>query len=208
MNALPSARHLTTRQRYCVGITLLLGLNKREAAKNLIRRARKEARLPRAFFDELFLHLSLLFGFPTMLDGLEFTTSLFGIGKEKDPRKNHLYEKRGLQILRRVYGNQTDRLLGNLRVLHADLPSWIVEDVYGKVFGRKGLSLSERELANAVALAAQGLHRQLYSHIRGSLRMGIHPQALKEIMRLVEKTSGRSKGSLVELVDEIAEAFR
>ncbi len=143
-----------------------------------------------------------------MLDGLEFTTLLFGIKNNSISRKKIPNEKRGFHLLRRVYGNQTERLLNNLGLLHSELPTWIVKDVYGKVFGRKGFSLSERELANAVALAVQGLDRQLYSHIRGSLRAGIHPEALKEVMQLIEKTSGRSKGSLVELVDEVAEAFR
>jgi alkylhydroperoxidase/carboxymuconolactone decarboxylase family protein YurZ len=68
----------------------------------------------------------------------------------------------------------------------------IVHDVYGRVFSRPGLTLKERELINVTVLALQGLDRQLYSHLRGCLRVGVEVTVIREALSLVQRTSKRS----------------
>jgi 4-carboxymuconolactone decarboxylase len=198
---------LTLRQRYAIRISLLVGLNKRQEVKRLIARAAKLTRLSRTFFDEVFIHLSLLYGFPTLVDGLEFVASVFPNRRRHSSSRRHIaFGREGMRVLRRIYGSQTNRLLANLKVLHPELPDWIVEDVYGRVFARPGLGLRERELLNVVALGVQGLHRQLFSHIRGSLRAGIHPNDVKKILQLVERAAHYQRGSLTGLMDKARNA--
>jgi 4-carboxymuconolactone decarboxylase len=72
-----------------------------------------------------------------------------------------------------------ERLRLNVRDLHPALDSWMVVDGYGKVLGRPGLDLQRRELCIVAACAAMGQDRQLHSHLRGALNVGVEPSALR-----------------------------
>lgn len=48
----------------------------------------------------------------------------------------------------------------------------MVEEGYGKVLGRPGLSLLARELCIVALLTVLDVPRQLYSHLRGALNVG------------------------------------
>ena len=51
----------------------------------------------------------------------------------------------------------------------------MVTEGYGKVLGRPGLALEQRELCIVAMLAVQGeaVRRQLVSHLRGALNVGV-----------------------------------
>ena len=55
---------------------------------------------------------------------------------------------------------------------------------YGKVMGRKGLSLKQRELNNVSVLTALKYEDQLYSHINGAFRTNA---AKEQIERVIKK---------------------
>ncbi len=178
-------RSLTTRQKYAVLVSILYAVGKRNEAFMFIKRSLSETKLSRKFFSELFLHLSLLLGFPTMLDGLKRLSEL-GISHRQNKsaqRDRVALRPVGLKALARVYGNQTDRLLSELQELHPEVAGLIVENAYGKIISRKGLTLQERELINVVVLTIQRLERQLYSHIRGAMRVGLKARTLEMVLR-------------------------
>lgn len=81
-------------------------------------------------------------------------------------------EERGEEVCRVVYGPLYERLRQNVRKLHPDLDRWMIREGYGKVLGRPGLGLAERELCIVALLAAAGRGPQLHSHLRGALRAG------------------------------------
>jgi alkylhydroperoxidase/carboxymuconolactone decarboxylase family protein YurZ len=57
---------------------------------------------------------------------------------------------------------------------------------------RSGLTLQEREMANVVVLFIQGYDRQLYSHLRGALRVGVQKKTLESIILLSAETANMS----------------
>jgi|SRR3972149_4257106 len=179
---------LTERERCCISIAALFALQRRTDAYHLLRVILRRYSFPTVFLEELFVHLSLVLGFPAMLEGLEFVRTI----RPADARR---VRKRpsggGKKILGRIYGAQTKKLLQNISRIHPDARSMIVNDVYGRVFARPGLSLKERELINVTVLALQGLDRQLYSHLRGSLRLGFHVATMREALVLVQRVSKR-----------------
>lgn len=69
---------------------------------------------------------------------------------------------------------------------------WIVEDAYGKIFSRRGLTLGERELMNVAALFLLDFDPQLYSHLRGALRVGVKVGALQQCIFALARMSGSS----------------
>lgn len=180
-------------------------LGKREKAFALMQKAIIHQHIPKTFFAELFIHLSLLIGFPNMLDGLEKLAQVKTRARRvsSHPLSPRQLQSRGLKLLQQVYGRQTNKLLGSLAAIHADLPRMIVQDVYGKIIARPGLSISERELVNVTVLTIQGLHRQQYSHIRGALRVGVPPEVLHAVLRILKSNFrvriDRAERSLMQL---------
>jgi 4-carboxymuconolactone decarboxylase len=63
-----------------------------------------------------------------------------------------------------------------------DLGRWIVEIVYGDVYSRPGLTVREREIAAVTALVALGRSSQLPQHLRASLKAGLTPDELREVI--------------------------
>jgi 4-carboxymuconolactone decarboxylase len=63
-----------------------------------------------------------------------------------------------------------------------DLGRLIVETVYGDVYTRPGLSTRDRELAAVAALVALGRSAQIPQHLRASLKAGVTPEELGEVI--------------------------
>lgn len=86
--------------------------------------------------------------------------------------------QRGREKLREVHG---DRSLETIESL-GDLGRLIVEVAYGDVYSRPGLSLRERQIVSVAALTATGRSSQLPVHLRSSLKAGITPDELREVI--------------------------
>jgi 4-carboxymuconolactone decarboxylase len=63
-----------------------------------------------------------------------------------------------------------------------DLGRAIVEFAYGDVYTRPGLALRDREIAAVAALVATGRSSQIPQHLRASLKAGLSPEELREII--------------------------
>jgi 4-carboxymuconolactone decarboxylase len=71
-----------------------------------------------------------------------------------------------------------------------DLGRAIVEFAYGEVYTRPGLSLRDREIAAVAALVATGRSSQLPQHLRASLKAGLTPDELREIIMQTATIAG------------------
>jgi len=63
-----------------------------------------------------------------------------------------------------------------------DLGRSIVEFVYGDVYSRAELSTRDREIAVVAALVALGRSSQLPQHLRASVKAGLTPEELREVI--------------------------
>ncbi|QMU79680.1 carboxymuconolactone decarboxylase family protein [Streptacidiphilus sp. PB12-B1b] len=62
-------------------------------------------------------------------------------------------------------------------------PDWIVTTLFGGTYQREGLSLRDRQVANLAALTALGgVEPQLAQHVRASLRVGMAPAEVVEVL--------------------------
>jgi 4-carboxymuconolactone decarboxylase len=157
-------------------------------------------------FSELFLHLSLLLGFPTMLEGLTTLRTIAAkpaAGPVKAERVA-LVKKRGMNKLQRIYGSTLNRLLANLRSLHDDVPEMIVRDVYGGIISRRGLSLCEREIVNVAVLSIQQLDQQLHSHIRGALALRVSKKSLRTVIIVAARIAQTDTEISLNLLSSLA----
>ncbi len=126
-----------------------------------------------------------------MLEGLTILRAVTGISDSTEGAtlNDKIISRRGILTLKRVYGRSYDRLLDNLKSLHDELPGLIVRNVYGQIVSRPGLALKEREIVNVAVLTIQKLNQQLYSHIRGALRLGVSAETVEGVIRLAARIS-------------------
>lgn len=126
-----------------------------------------------ATVEEVLVQSHLFVGFPGALNTLGLWRRLSGRppppARHDEPSSR---KDRGREVCSRVYGDQYPALRRNIARLHPDMDRWMVEEGYGKVLGRSGLGLRDRELCIVALLAVGGVPVQLYSHLRGALQVG------------------------------------
>ncbi len=200
-------KSLTDREFYAVLVATRYTAGRRDETDEIIRRGIRRQRIRVRLFEELFLHLSLLLGFPAMLDGLARLREISSPAGGSSVGKIHSQQRlthRGRVTLGRIYGMATPRLLGNLAKLHSLVPAVIVRDAYGRIISRRGMSLQEREIVNVVVLSMQGLDRQLYSHLRGALRVGVSPAKLRDAIAVASHACGRALRSPLRMLASLS----
>jgi alkylhydroperoxidase/carboxymuconolactone decarboxylase family protein YurZ len=198
---------LTSRTRLLTTISSLYTIREREKAFRVIERAIRRNAYPMRFFSEIFIHLSLFLGYPVMLDGLERlaimrgrrTTSPTTSGRRK------AVAAKGKEILRQIYGEQSGKLIARLEEIEKWLGTRITEDAYGAIMTRPGLPLADRELINVVILFIDGFEPQLYSHLRGAIRVGVTPRALMSVLILAAHIAAKDPHPAIEILHRIAQ---
>jgi 4-carboxymuconolactone decarboxylase len=123
--------------------------------------------------EEALVQSYLFLGYPAALNALALWRELSGrAAPDPSPADWEEWRRRGAEVCRVVYGRAYEELRENVRALHPDMEQWMVVEGYGKVLGRPGLDLVQRELCIVALLAVQDAPRQLYSHLRGALHAG------------------------------------
>lgn len=135
--------------------------------------------------EEAILQSYLFAGFPRALETLalwrERRPVVAEAGEPDDPA---LWPGRGEEVCRRVYATAYERLRSRVTALHPDVERWMLAEGYGKVLGRGGLDLATRELCIVGLLAAQDAPRQLHSHLRGCLNVGVAAAEVQEALEV------------------------
>jgi 4-carboxymuconolactone decarboxylase len=137
--------------------------------------------------EELLLQTYLFAGFPRALNSMREWRRVSA--REPVP-ESHLgasdgelisaWRQAGERTCARVYGASYAQLRANIRKLHPNLDDWMIIEGYGKVLSRPGLDLARRELCIVAACAAAEQDRQLHSHLRGALNVGVSEQAVND----------------------------
>jgi alkylhydroperoxidase/carboxymuconolactone decarboxylase family protein YurZ len=154
------------------------------AARRALLRARAFG-ARRVAAEEIALMLVLYAGYPAALESMRIVSDAWP-GRARRSREGTAAARRarGERLCRRVYGPQFERLASRVRDLHPDLVVWMIEDGYGRVLARPGLSSGERERVTVAVLAATGWERQLVSHLLGAARIGVTRLRVAEAWRI------------------------
>lgn len=189
----------------CADIAALMLRGRRLALERLIQDLITQKRLSRRFLEEVMIHLSLVLGFPHMLQGLEVISGAAstprGVALENTGQKN--LRRKGAHTFSRVYGLQSARVLQFLDGLVPGMSGWILDNVYGRVYARRGLTLAEREVLTLVALNAHGHTKQLVGHLRGALRAGLSSSELRSILRRIDSRHGIAIGRAMVMLEQL-----
>jgi len=141
---------------------------------------------------EALLQTYLFAGFPSALISLKRLNDIAGKDKAYKGYNLEKYSKRGEQNCRIIYGNKYDKLISNIKSFSPEMAEWLIVEGYGKVLGRIGLDLMERELCIVSMLAALKFKEQLYSHINGAVRVKAGFKMLTRIFNNLELISTKS----------------
>ncbi|CUU01802.1 4-carboxymuconolactone decarboxylase [Candidatus Kryptobacter tengchongensis] len=146
--------------------------------------------------EEAILQCYLFAGFPAVIEGFIVLRKLANkrSARPKDYNVNKFYLN-GVKTCQKVYGENFDKLIQNMKSLHPDLLKWMLIEGYGKVLSRDVLSLNERELLNVAILTSLGWERQLYSHLKGALNVGVKQNEVIEIIETISDICGAKKAN-------------
>jgi 4-carboxymuconolactone decarboxylase len=141
---------------------------------------------------ESLLQTYLFAGFPSALISLKKLNEIVGrniVYKGYDLEK---YYTRGETNCRIIYGNKYDKLISNVKSFSPEIAEWLIIEGYGKVLGRNGLTLKEREVCIVAILSALKFRDQLYSHINGAVRVKAGFEIIFRVIKNLELISAKS----------------
>ncbi len=144
--------------------------------------------------EEAILQCYLFAGFPAVIEGFMVLRKFIRESPKKS--KGYSVEKfysSGVKTCKKVYGESFDKLVKNMKSLHPELLEWMLIEGYGKVLSRDVLSLKERELLNVSILTSLGWKRQLHSHLRGALNVGVKRDDITKIIEEIADICGVTK---------------
>jgi alkylhydroperoxidase/carboxymuconolactone decarboxylase family protein YurZ len=141
---------------------------------------------------EALLQTYLFAGFPSALVSLKTFNRLVQKSKVYDGYHLKKYLTRGRKNCRTIYGDKYDKLISNVKSFSPEMSEWLIIDGYGKVLGRKGLKLTEREVCIVAILSALKFKDQLYSHINGAIRLKVGYELIKSVINNLEIISAQS----------------
>ncbi len=153
---------------------------------------------------ETILQSYLFLGFPRMIEAALAYNDVYGDKQGSGvlgpvtTDEAHMWYNDGLNLCRRVYGKNYERLEEKFLKLSPELFRWMVIEGYGKVLSRSGLGNIERELAEVAALIVDGRRRQLVSHLRGSLNMGADLTMIKTVLNDIRPLVSSDNAAMAE----------
>lgn len=156
----------------------------------------KRKRVPNKKLYEALLQNYLFAGYPSAIVSLKILSKHTRLIRNNSSDDMNLYHftERGIKICKAIYGNKYNKLISNVKNFSPELSKWLVLEGYGKVLGREGLALKERELCIVSVLTALQFEKQLFSHINGAIRVGA---TRNDIIAVIENLSLLGKKSLV-----------
>jgi len=155
---------------------------------------------------EAILQSYLFCGFPAVIETLRIFNELSGgYFKEKEKFDPDNFEARGIKNCRSIYKSNFDKLISNMETFSPDIKQWMIIEGYGKVMGRSGLNLLEREFVNVAVLSTRYYENQLYSHLKGCINNGAGKEEIEEVLYSLK---GIAKARNIEQACELLHSFK
>ncbi len=138
---------------------------------------------------EAILQTYLFDGYPTALEGMFLLQKCWEGKPEPVEAGNYgewyTWRIRGTELYNRIYGSVADKLQNIANSVSPELARWMLIEGYGKTLSRGALSIQVRELLCTAVLSVKNRPRQLRSHIRGALRVGVGKSEILEMLNIL-----------------------
>lgn len=196
---------------YCPLLAAAIAAKKEKAIRLLMAAALKEKVGAKAI-EEVIFQSHLFLGYPAMIEAAR-TFSEYRPGSRTRNVKLKAYggpvcrdwHKKGIKKIDLIYGPVLEKLIEYMNSFSPQILTWMINNAYGQVLSRPGISFHLRELSTISTLTVTSYENQLKAHIRGAFNLGIDPD-------LIEKTIDNCRflcsGKKVQLSLKIFERFR
>ena len=95
-----------------------------------------------------------------------------------------IWPERGRTIYHNHWkGDAGRKTLEELDQICPEISHWVVPDAYGRIYGRPGLSLAERETVVSFIVSTQGTPKELALHFQGLLDSGITKEMIIDMIQ-------------------------
>jgi 4-carboxymuconolactone decarboxylase len=156
---------------------------------------------------EIMLQSYLFLGFPRMLTAAESFRSLYPNYDIKvdspAPKDFEKWKASGTEICRRVYGANYGKLKDKVISFTPEIFEWMILEGYGKVLSRQALDIKTRELAVVSCLLIENRPKQLHSHMRGALNVGVNEKLLRTVISDLENIDEAGYETAFKLLESI-----
>jgi 4-carboxymuconolactone decarboxylase len=194
-----SLRELDSPTRALVRLAAVVATGSEDTVRAMMPAAASQ--IPHAWVEELLLQTYLFAGFPRALNAMrEWRRVQPEPMVDRESVDSEQQQADGEATCSAVYGAMYDRLRENIRALHPQLDDWMINEGYGKVLSRPGLDLQRRELCIVAACAADDQDRQLHSHLRGALNVGVAPSVVSSAIDALADLLGLDRAQSVRLL--------
>ena len=175
-----SAASIDPRLSRLLRLAVAVAIGELEAIRAL--RAEAPEGEPDRGWREVLLQAHLFAGVPRVVQAFHVLHQAGGLGT-LDPDEHPVSpdERAGRELFASIYGQNTAAVRKRLETYHPSLAAWIAQHAYGDTLVRPGLAARDRELCAVASLAATGPERQLVSHTRGALALGVSVSMLKAL---------------------------
>ncbi len=183
------ARKHTDKKSFFLPLLSASIAGRNDLATEIIMRQSLTSSITAKAIDETILQSHLFLGFPAMIE----VSRLFARVHPRRFKKNQLPEPysskttrewndNGLSKIRHIYGPAFDRLVPYINSFSPQILTWMINDGYGQVLSRPGLSFRLRELCIVATLTVTSYENQLGAHIRGALNVGVEAGLLNRVI--------------------------
>lgn len=169
---------------------------------------------------ETLVHLYAYCGFPRSLRGLMTFMEVLderkakGITDETGPDASPIKDdrskyERGKEILEKLTGVKETGPKAGYAAFAPEIEVFLKEHLFADLFERDVLNYSERELVTVSVLASLGgVEPMLRSHLNICLHIGLTPQQLQELARIIKQTIGKKEARATQAVlDEVLKNY-
>ncbi|MBK8550928.1 MAG: hypothetical protein IPL53_07665 [Ignavibacteria bacterium] len=134
----------------------------------------------------------LFCGFPAAIESLKIFRKYFKEFNITGTKYNVTeFRQKGNFNCKLIYKKNYKKLIENMNSFSPDLKNWMIIEGYGKVMGRKGLSLLEREFMNISILCTKYYENQLHSHLKGCLYLGASKDDLNYLFNRIRVSKNK-----------------
>ncbi|MEE9443999.1 MAG: carboxymuconolactone decarboxylase family protein [candidate division Zixibacteria bacterium] len=139
---------------------------------------------------ETILQSHLFLGFPAMIEAARLfsgiTNSQFKRNQLPGPYDSktvRTWNRDGMDKIRRLYGSSFDRLVLYINSFSPQILTWMINNGYGQVLSRTGVTFDIRELCVIATLTVTMYENQLRAHLRGALNIEV---AIEDVEAVID----------------------
>jgi 4-carboxymuconolactone decarboxylase len=173
---------------FCPFLSAAIAGRKKTSMRLIMKTALDEG-ISSRMIDEIILQTHLFLGFPAMIEASRMFADIHRPRHNKNqlpgpysPQDCHEWNKSGTQKIKRIYGPAFDRLVPYINSFSPQILTWMINDGYGQVLSRPGVSFPLRELSVVATLTVTAYTNQLKAHIRGALNTGVKQKVINRTM--------------------------